>query len=155
MKNEIQVNLKTYQRQWPIDRNRIQKFLQKAWRELRKGRGTSVGGRSSVVPCELTLVFLNDRQMHRYNKKYRKRDSSTDVLSFPVNEMVEDHYYIGDILISMQMTAKQAKEKGHSMYRELQILLLHGMLHLLGYDHESDSGQMERLENRLRRALLI
>ena len=150
MKNEIQVNLKTYQRQWRIDRNQIQKFIKKAWPAIRTR--TSVAFRD--IPAELTVVFLNDKQMHGYNKKYRNRDYTTDVLSFPVNEVLENRYYVGDILISMQKTAKQANEKAHPVDRELKILLLHGMLHLVGYDHETDTGQMDRLENRLREQLI-
>jgi probable rRNA maturation factor len=99
-------------------------------------------------------VFLNDRQMRWYNNEFRKKDYPTDVLSFPVNEKVEKEHYLGDILISMERTASQAREKNHSVQRELKILLLHGVLHLLGYDHETDNGQMDRLERRLRRAIL-
>ena len=157
MKKEIQVNLKTYQRQWRINRNLIHDFLEKTWLALVKGRGARGEGRPvyipAQVPAELTVVFLNDRQMQSYNKQYRNRDYPTDVLAFAVNERVEDRFYLGDILISMQTTAKQAGQKGHSVKTELQILLMHGILHLLGYDHEVDSGQMARLENRLRKRL--
>lgn len=101
------------------------------------------------------IVFLNARQMQWYNKMYRNKDYPTDVLSFPVTESVPgEGLYLGDILISMQNTAEQASEKGHSLGTELQILLLHGLIHLLGYDHETDSGEMDRLERRLRQHLI-
>jgi probable rRNA maturation factor len=99
-------------------------------------------------------VFLNDRQIRWYNKQFRKKDYPTDVLSFPVRETVENEHYLGDILISMERTTVQAREKRHPVKRELKILLLHGVLHLLGYDHEVDNGQMDRLESRLRKAVL-
>ena len=102
----------------------------------------------------MTVVLLNDSQMRRYNKDFRRKDYATDVLSFPINEVQDGNFYLGDILISTERTAKQAQEKGHTMQKELKILMLHGMLHLLGYDHETDTGQMERLERRIRRVVL-
>lgn len=93
--------------------------------------------------------------MQWYNHAYRRKDSPTDVLSFPVNEVTQEgRHFLGDILISVERAAKQAAARKHSLDRELQILMLHGMLHLLGYDHETDSGEMDRLESKLRRALL-
>ena len=107
-------------------------------------------------------MLLNDAQIRRYNHEFRKKDRPTDVLSFPVNELQDEVsrtrrrqiYYLGDILISMERTAMQARENNHHTKRELRILLLHGMLHLLGYDHEVDNGEMERLERRLQKSVL-
>ena len=111
--------------------------------------------RKETGQIEVGIVFLNARQMQWYNKMYRNKDYPTDVLSFPVTESVPgEGLYLGDILISMQNTAEQASEKGHSLGTELQILLLHGLIHLLGYDHETDSGEMDRLELRLRQHLI-
>jgi len=111
--------------------------------------------RKETGQIEVGIVFLNARQMQWYNKMYRNKDYPTDVLSFPVTESVPgEGLYLGDILISMQNTAEQASEKGHSLGTELQILLLHGLIHLLGYDHETDSGEMDRLERRLRQHLI-
>lgn len=115
-----------------------------------------------TVPAEVSVVLLNDQQMRCYNREYRQKDYPTDVLSFPVNEIQEElskgsrrhTFYLGDILISMERTAIQAHEKGHTIQKELKILLLHGVLHLLGYDHEVDDGQMERVERKLRKATL-
>lgn len=144
-KPKIQLNLKTYQRKSRIDRVFLRKYLQKVW--------TAVGAPQSST--ELTVVFLNNMQMQCYNKQYSKKDYPTDILSFPVNDTtLENRHYLGDILISMEKAAEQAREEGCSLKRELQILLLHGVLHLLGYDHETDSGQMNRLEKRLRRELV-
>jgi rRNA maturation RNase YbeY len=146
---KIQVNIKTYQRKWPIDRPAIRKFLQQIFivgaRNMRVFR--------KLMHPELTIVLVNDRQMTKYNRDYRKKNYPTDVLSFPVNEVFEGKQYLGDILISLDRTAAQAADKGHSQSRELKILLLHGMLHLLGYDHETDHGQMNRLEQKMQREL--
>jgi probable rRNA maturation factor len=100
---------------------------------------------------EITVVFLNDAQMRRYNRIYRRKDSTTDVLSFPVNaELLDESHYLGDVLISVERAKKQAAERKRAIEEEVRILMLHGVLHLLGYDHESDRGQMNRLENNLR-----
>lgn len=104
---------------------------------------------------EVSLVFLNNRQMQWYNRAYRKKDAPTDVLSFAVNEVTQEGcHFLGDILISVEKAADQAASKRHSLGREMQILMLHGMLHLLGYDHEADSGEMDRLESKLRKKVL-
>src|SRR5574341_910152 len=147
MTEEILVNLRTSPSQRPVNRNLIRNFLRKTWKAIEAFR--HVAG-----PPEVTVVFVNDRKIRHYNRQFRNRDYPTDVLSFPVNETIEDRYYLGDILISTQTAARQAERKGHCVEKELQVLLLHGMLHLLGYDHETDSGQMRRLETRLQKLLL-
>jgi len=160
------VNIQTAQRKWRIKRAALRIYLQKVWctlchiRQLPKtvsGARAGMRGRSIPRPAEwgkseLTVVFLNDEQMRYYNRQYRKKDAPTDVLSFPVNESLEEAHYLGDILLSVETALRQAKEEHHSFETELRILLLHGVLHLLGYDHEVDSGEMERLERRLRRS---
>jgi probable rRNA maturation factor len=116
--------------------------------------------RAGVVPAsaagsELTAVFLNNRQIQWYNARYRGKNYPTDVLSFPVNEVTaEGCHYLGDLLVSVEKAVAQAREKNHPPERELQLLLLHGMIHLLGFDHEADSGEMDRLERRLRRQVI-
>lgn len=164
----IQVNLKTYQRKWRINRPAIKQFLQKAWSKLAVEVATAAPakpgkrreGRTGFSPyaalsSEVTVVFLNNPRIQWYNLTFRKKGYPTDVLSFPVNEVtVEKRHYLGDILISVEKAADQAREKRHPLGRELQILLLHGMIHLLGFDHETDSGEMDRLENRLRKKLI-
>jgi len=93
--------------------------------------------------------FCGDREMRRVNRSFRGQDKATDVLSFP-----GDGGHLGDVLISVPTARRQAAERGHSAARELQVLLLHGALHCLGYDHEADQGEMERLERKLRRRFL-
>lgn len=90
--------------------------------------------------------FVSDREMRRVNRDFRGKDKSTDVLSFPGEEG-----HLGDVMISVPTARRQAAEAGHGVGRELKVLLLHGVLHCMGYDHETDQGEMERLERRLRR----
>jgi probable rRNA maturation factor len=141
----ILVTLKTYQRKWPIKRSSTRSYLLRIWKALSK--------RKVNLPAftEMTVVFLNDSQMRHYNRMYRRKDSTTDVLSFPVNDdLVDESHYLGDVLISLERANQQAVEAHRSLEQELRILLLHGVLHLLGYDHETDRGQMNRLEKKLR-----
>ncbi|HYU35808.1 MAG TPA: rRNA maturation RNase YbeY [Thermoanaerobaculia bacterium] len=97
----------------------------------------------------LGVRFAGDRELRRVNRHYRGKDKPTDVLSFPGEEG-----YLGDILISVPAARRQAASAGHPVERELKVLLLHGILHCLGHDHETDQGEMERLERRLRRRWL-
>lgn len=146
-RQSLQVNLRNYQRKWPIKKPFLSSYLRKVWRQIPSKIRTQGGS-------EVTIVFLNDEQIRWYNNEFRKKDYPTDVLSFPVNEIAGEAHYLGDILISMERTATQAREKHHTVQTELKILLLHGVLHLLGYDHEADSGQMNRLERHLRKVVL-
>lgn len=90
--------------------------------------------------------FVGDREMRRVNRQFRGQDRTTDVLSFPGEDG-----HLGDLLVSVPLARRQAAAAGHGVDRELKTLLLHGVLHCLGYDHETDQGEMERLERRLRR----
>ena len=94
----------------------------------------------------VAIAILPDRHVKELNRRYRRKNSATDVLSFPGTGE-----YLGDIAISRGIAQKQAKMLGHSLSIELRVLALHGLLHLLGYDHESDNGRMARAEARLRR----
>ncbi|HEX3531892.1 MAG TPA: rRNA maturation RNase YbeY [Thermoanaerobaculia bacterium] len=98
----------------------------------------------------LGVRFCGDREMRRANREYRNLDKTTDVLSFPGEESA-DGEHLGDILISVPVARRQAAEAHHEPEREIRTLLLHGVLHCLGYDHETDQGQMKRLERRLRK----
>jgi probable rRNA maturation factor len=98
--------------------------------------------------------FASDRELRRVNRDYRGKDYATDVLSFPGEETIEG-VHLGDVLISVPVARRQATERGHGVDRELQILLLHGVLHCLGHDHETDGGAMERLERKLARRFVI
>lgn len=92
--------------------------------------------------------FTSDREMRRLNRTFRGRDYPTDVLSFP-GGAGPDGRHLGDVVISVPVARRQATVAGHSVARELRVLLLHGVLHCLGHDHETDDGAMERLEAEL------
>jgi len=96
---------------------------------------------------DVCLALISDRRMRALNRQFRGKDYATDVLSFPSDE----RGFLGDIVIAEGMAKRQAKEHGHSLIIEVQTLALHGLLHLLGYDHETDDGRMSRVEARLRR----
>ena len=105
-----------------------------------------------------TVRFVSDREMRRINAAFRHRDEATDVLSFPaeapaagVCELPGAERHLGDVVISIPAARRQADRLGHGVDVELRILMLHGVLHCLGHDHETDGGVMERLERRLRR----
>jgi probable rRNA maturation factor len=98
---------------------------------------------------QVTLGLVSDRRIRTLNREFRGIDSATDVLSFPSGEPAPGP--LGDVLIARGVAARQARQAGHSLKTELRVLALHGLLHLLGYDHETDAGQMARLERRLRR----
>jgi rRNA maturation RNase YbeY len=101
------------------------------------------------IACPFSVVFVTDEAMRSYNRKYRGMDKPTDVLSF-----TGDGDYLGDILISAETAYNQARKSPTLTFEtNVRRLLLHGLLHLLGYDHETDSGQMRALERRLRRRL--
>ncbi len=107
-----------------------------------------------------TLVLVGDERMRTLNRRFRGFDCGTDVLSFPAhngdfpNEN-EDTDYLGDIVISVDTARRQARRRGSTLPRELRVLALHGLLHLLGHDHETDNGEMRRIEYRLRRKFRI
>jgi probable rRNA maturation factor len=96
------------------------------------------------------ILISGDAELRRLNRHYRGKDYATDVLSFPAGEMDSG---LGDLAISLARARAQAREFGHSIETEIQILMLHGVLHLLGHDHEADRGQMARLEKRWRAKL--
>ena len=96
----------------------------------------------------VTVAIVADTRVRDLNRRYRRKDAPTDVLSFPAQEPGE----LGDVVIALGVARRQAAQAGHSLSTEFRVLALHGLLHLLGYDHERDDGQMRRLEQRLRRA---
>ena len=98
--------------------------------------------------AEIGLMFVDNEQIREMNKTYRDKDSATDVLSFPMYEADEaiddeDEILLGDIVISLERAAEQAEEYGHSLEREVMYLLVHGLLHLAGYDHMEDDEKKE------------
>jgi probable rRNA maturation factor len=100
---------------------------------------------------EVSVLLTGDEEIRALNRKYRQKDKATDVLSFPAAEMAEG--VAGDLVISLETALMQAEERGHTLEMEIKVLLLHGLLHLAGYDHESDNATMHRKEARLRREL--
>lgn len=106
---------------------------------------------SRIAPAkargDLSIALVSDRRMRALNRQFRGKDTVTDVLSFPA----ESRGFLGDIVIAAGVSKRQARKAGHTAQTELRVLALHGLLHLLGYDHEADDGQMARAEARLRR----
>jgi probable rRNA maturation factor len=129
-----------------MDRQRTRRIASARLRRvvLGAGRAMKAGG-------EVALVLTGDRAVRALNRRYRGKDKPTDVLSFPGPG---GEAGLGDIVISVETAARNAKEYGRTLPQELDILALHGFLHVLGYDHETDDGTMDRLEKRLRRRLL-
>src|SRR3954469_12254659 len=106
----------------------------------------------------VTVAFVSDRSMRELNRKWRGKRGTTDVLSFPSGqEECEkgEGLSLGDVVISVEQAARQAAEHGLDFENEIEQLILHGLLHLCGYDHETDSGEMNALELTLRRRLGI
>jgi probable rRNA maturation factor len=134
------------QRKRPIDCERWQIFATKASRAL-------------PVPAEgVTVAFVSDRAMRELNRMWRGKRATTDVLSFPAEQSKFERaegLSLGDVVISIEQAERQANEHGLNTEDEIAQLILHGLLHLSGYDHETDSGEMNRLELRLRKRLGI
>jgi probable rRNA maturation factor len=137
-----------------VNRQRRRKINAKPWREFAEQTLRAIGNEKS----DATIVFVSDRSIRGLNRKFRGRNYPTDVLSFPVEaEPFESELkaYLGEVVISVERAAAQAKANGLSFSSEIEQLILHGLLHLCGYDHESDKGKMNRLELKLRRKLGI
>ncbi|HEX8068379.1 MAG TPA: rRNA maturation RNase YbeY [Pyrinomonadaceae bacterium] len=134
------------QRKLPLDCERWRAFTARALK---------------VVPAEgagVTVAFVSDRKMRELNRRWRGKGGTTDVLSFPAGQ---DEFEkragatLGDVVISLEQAARQAGAHGLTLDEEVAQLILHGLLHLCGYDHETDDGEMNALELRLRRRLRI
>jgi probable rRNA maturation factor len=92
--------------------------------------------------AELSIALVGEKEMRPLNAEYRKKNKTTDVLSFPAdNPATAKRVLLGDVIISVEQARRQAKERNHSLKREMVILLIHGILHLLGYDHERSPRQ--------------
>ena len=100
----------------------------------------------------VSVALVSDRRVRALNRTYRREDYATDVLSFPSEpSALSPEPFLGDVVIARGVAKRQAREARHSEQTELRVLALHGLLHLLGYDHEQDHGRMQRVERRLRR----
>jgi probable rRNA maturation factor len=100
----------------------------------------------------VSVFVTSSTKLRQLNRRFRGKNKATDVLSFPAMPGLNPGY-AGDIAISAEIAARNAQQLGHTVAEEVEVLTLHGMLHLAGYDHECDNGQMERKEKRLRKAL--
>jgi rRNA maturation RNase YbeY len=118
-------------------------------RRVLSGAAGALGGERR----EVSVYFCGDRRMAGLNRRWRRANGPTDVLAFRAGE--KDARFLGDIVISVPYATRQARRRGESPSREMDRLLLHGYLHLLGYDHETDHGEMKALEAKLRRRLGI
>ena len=130
-KDNSNIHVFNRQRKFPVETGHLEEFLHR------------LAGRLGVT-AEFSTVLVSDRGIRLYNRRYRGVAEPTDVLAFPMGE----ESYLGDILISVDTADRQ---RCGVLRRELKVLALHGLLHLLGYDHEVDSGEMESMEVQLRR----
>jgi probable rRNA maturation factor len=160
-----------------INQQRKEKVAKKEWKEF----AISVLKALNLEEVEVSIVFVGDQKIKSLNKEFRGFDKPTDVLSFSygVNEASQDSEtntltldgfstkddpnnalasfegnYLGDVVISTQTATLYAKKLGLTFDQEIKILILHGLLHLSGYDHETDNGEMDELEQSLRKQLL-
>lgn len=109
--------------------------------------GRAVLGRLGRAGVEVGVLITDDAAMRSLNRRWRDKDCPTDVLSFSSGEVLpEGRVYLGDVAISLETAARQAAERGVSLESELRTLLVHALLHLCGYDHETDGGEMQAVE---------
>jgi probable rRNA maturation factor len=109
--------------------------------------------RAAGLTGGVTVMLTSNREMRTLNLRFRGKDRATDVLSFPAPPSASG--FAGDIAISLEIAAKNARQLGHSTARELEVLALHGILHLAGYDHENDRGEMAQKERALQKKLAL
>lgn len=135
-KNSPKISVFNKQQKVSVDVSSLRRFLQRIARQ--------VGLRSDCC-----VVLVDDQAIRKYNLQFRGKPEATDVLSFPYpqEEWEKSEPYQGDVVISVEMANRQKKR---SLLEELKILSVHGVLHLLGYDHEGDEGEMKKLEVGLR-----
>ena len=103
---------------------------------------------------DVEVLLTSDAELKRLNKAFRGKNKATDVLSFPTPEEISEEH-AGDLAISLETAARQAAELGHTLKDEVKILMLHGLLHLDGEDHETDNGEMAARELELRKVLKL
>lgn len=132
-----------------VNRQRKIKIDTNVWESFANRAANAIGKSGSSA----TIAFVSDKTIRQLNRQFRGVDKSTDVLSFPAEDT--DKTNLGDIAISVETAARQAKENSLTFDREVAQLIVHGLLHLSGYDHETDNGEMNRLELRIRRRLGI
>lgn len=129
-----------------LNRQRRRRVNQTRLRRVLEGAAAELG-----VSGEIVVVLAADEPVRALNARYRGKDTPTDVLSFEGQGGAEG---LGDVVIGVETAVRNSREHGRTLLQELDVLVLHGFLHVLGHDHETDDGSMERLEQRLRRKLL-
>ncbi len=132
-----------------VSRQRKRKIDTQAWETFAARAAEAIGQSGSSA----TIAFVSDKTIRGLNRQFRGIDKATDVLSFPAGDT--DDTNLGDIAISVDTADAQATENALKFDEEVAQLILHGLLHLCGYDHETDNGEMNRLEVRLRKKLGI
>jgi len=130
-----------------VNRQRRLQLDTEAWSNFATKALNAIGKSESSA----TIAFVSDKHIRELNRQFRGIDKATDVLSFPAEEELN----LGDVAVSVETAATQARDNGVTLDHEIAQLILHGLLHLSGYDHETDNGQMNRLELKLRRKLDI
>lgn len=137
-----------------LNRQRRRKINTKQWREFAEQALQAIGNKKT----DASIVFVSDEAIKKLNRQFREKNYATDVLSFPSEPEtfeVEQQKDLGEVVISVQRAASRARANGLTFSNEVKQLILHGLLHLSGYDHETDKGEMNRLELRLRKQLGI
>jgi probable rRNA maturation factor len=130
-----------------VNRQRRVKIDTGAWTNFAEKALDAIGKSGSSA----TIAFVSDKSIRKLNQQFRGVDKATDVLSFPADEQNN----LGDVAVSVETAATQARQNGLTLENEIAQLILHGLLHLSGYDHETDNGEMNRLEMKLRSKLNI
>jgi probable rRNA maturation factor len=130
-----------------------EKFGKASFKKRRLATFLTAARDAAGISGSVSVMLMGDQQIRTLNRQYRRKDKATDVLSFPAAAMGGQSRIAGDLAISVETAAREAESRGHALVLELEILLLHGVLHLAGYDHETDTGQMARKEEKLRRQL--
>lgn len=126
---------------------RWERFVRRALAKMGVEKGTGA-----------TVAFVSDRAIRSLNREFRGKSRATDVLSFPSEQEaweLSEGKSLGDVIVSLERAERQAEERGLNFETEIAQLILHGLLHLCGYDHETDEGEMDALELSLRRRLGI
>jgi len=140
------IDIANLQRKFEIDVEAIRRFVGQATTAVIEARGKQV-----------SVAFVSDRRMKELNKVFRNKNATTDVLSFPYEKegFEPESSFIGDIVISAEQANRQAQENGLTLETEIKQLILHGLLHICGFNHEADNGEMDRRELGLRSELKI
>ena len=141
------------------DRQNTEKLAFGIRRAVKKALRTAIKYENVCFPCEISVTYTDSVNIHRLNKEYRGVDRPTDVLSFPLLDVLPERsdttVALGDIVISTEQAKKQAEEYGHSLKREVCFLAVHSVLHLLGYDHETSEEDEKVMFSKQREILEI